>query len=83
MPTPKPPTNIKIVSAGRPDADDEDVAWLAAVRAALRPQQQAAFDGGDFVECDACAAKPGMPSLCAGCLANRYLVGTILKALGA
>lgn len=83
MPTPKPPATIKIVSADRPDADDEDVAWLAGVRAALSPQQQASFDAGDFVECDACAAKPGMPPLCAGCLANRLLIGTLRKELGA
>ena len=83
MPTPEPFASIKIISANRPDAADEDVAWLAAVRAALSPQQQAAFDRGDFVECNACAAKPGMPSLCASCLANRYVVGMLREALGA
>ena len=28
----------------------------------------------DFMECDACRAKPGTPDLCSGCLYNRELV---------
>ncbi len=28
----------------------------------------------DFRECEACAAKPGSPMLCSGCLANRALI---------
>ncbi len=27
-----------------------------------------------FIECDACRAKPGAPTLCFGCLANRALI---------
>ena len=27
-----------------------------------------------FIECDACAAKPGTPMLCAGCLQNRLVI---------
>ena len=28
----------------------------------------------EFIECDTCAAKPGMPVLCEGCLSNRSLI---------
>jgi len=27
-----------------------------------------------FIECDTCAAKPGMPTLCRGCLHNRTVI---------
>lgn len=33
----------------------------------------------DFVECDACRAKPGSPQLCTGCLANRATI-TAMRA---
>ena len=29
---------------------------------------------GEFMECDACRAKPGMPALCHGCLHNREVI---------
>ena len=28
----------------------------------------------DFKECDECAAKPGSPYLCAGCINNRSVI---------
>ena len=28
----------------------------------------------DFKECETCAAKPGSPTLCSGCLANRATI---------
>jgi len=28
----------------------------------------------EFIECDTCRAKPGMPILCWGCLHNRDLI---------
>ena len=28
----------------------------------------------EFIECDACRAKPGMPILCNGCISNRGLI---------
>ena len=30
-----------------------------------------------FIECESCAAKPGMPVLCAGCLNNRELISDL------
>lgn len=36
----------------------------------------------EFKECDTCAAKPGSPPLCAGCLNNRqviYAMGETIK----
>jgi hypothetical protein len=32
-----------------------------------------------FIECDACAAKPGAPMLCAGCLQNRLVIEQLLS----
>lgn len=34
-----------------------------------------------FVECQTCAAKPGMPPLCAGCLSNRATIDRLRGAL--
>lgn len=31
-----------------------------------------------FVECDSCKAKPGAPTLCAGCLMNRDTIRTLM-----
>lgn len=31
---------------------------------------------GAFQECESCKAKPGTPTLCAGCLHNRQLIAT-------
>lgn len=33
-----------------------------------------------FMECDACAAKPGSPTLCAGCLHNRDVISAYNQA---
>lgn len=32
----------------------------------------------EFLECDTCSAKPGMVSLCKGCLHNRRLIDHLL-----
>lgn len=32
----------------------------------------------DFMECDTCKAKPGSPTLCAGCLNNRAVIGKLM-----
>ena len=40
----------------------------------LTEQQRQALVRGDLVECDSCAARAGTPTLCASCLANRYLI---------
>jgi hypothetical protein len=34
-----------------------------------------------FVECDACRAKPGTPALCAGCLHNRTAIAHLRAAM--
>ena len=31
----------------------------------------------EFMECAACAAKPGSPNLCPSCLNNRWLIGKL------
>lgn len=33
----------------------------------------------EFIECDSCKAKPGTPTLCAGCLHNRAVIGKLLR----
>lgn len=59
---------------------DSVAAWIALIRIALvRPTRQLSFDAGDFVECDACTAKPGTPTLCAGCLANRHTITNLKR----
>jgi len=35
----------------------------------------------EFMECDTCAAKPGTPALCAGCLTNRVTIETLNRQL--
>lgn len=75
---------ITIVSADRPEtASDEAACWLVAIRNALTGRQTFAFDSGDFVECSACAAKSGSPTLCWACLANRHIVGMLQRELRA
>jgi len=32
----------------------------------------------EFRECDTCAAKPGTPPLCIGCLNNRAVIATLI-----
>jgi hypothetical protein len=35
----------------------------------------------DFKECDTCRAKPGAPTLCAGCLHNRRVIAQLKNAV--
>jgi len=35
----------------------------------------------DFTECAECAAKPGTPSLCPSCIANRDMIYTLKEAV--
>ena len=35
----------------------------------------------EYTECETCAAKPGSPTLCAGCLNNRTHIGRLEAAL--
>jgi hypothetical protein len=56
------------------DADDPNpvrVAWRQQIEKQLGDAAGARFARGEFVECDACRAKPGAPTLCTGCIANR------------
>lgn len=71
---------FEVVPSPRPEDDGPD-AWVAMIRRGLREMQQRNFERFEFVECDACAAKPGSPSLCAGCLANRHVVSNLREAL--
>lgn len=73
------PTTIKIVAADRPDSKDEEAFWVSHIAKCLGEYRGAAFLNGEFVECDSCASKGGSPSLCAGCLANRYVIGLLTK----
>ena len=34
------------------------------------------------MECDTCRAKAGSPTLCLGCLNNRYLIKLLVKSFG-
>lgn len=66
---------IEVVSAPRPcSADDEDLTLLVYLYNELTEQQRQTLVRGDLVECDNCAARAGTPTLCASCLANRYLI---------
>jgi hypothetical protein len=68
---------IEIIEADRP-VDDTPENWRKIVSNALRDEyRQNRFGDDDFVECDVCAAKPGTPALCAGCLANRETIGRL------
>jgi hypothetical protein len=51
--------------------------YLAGIRNGLTERQRMDFDNGNLVECGVCAAKPGTPTLCASCLANRYIIGML------
>lgn len=63
-----------IVDAPRP-VDDTPETWRTMVKNGLRGySRESAFMRDEFVECDACTAKPGSPELCAGCLANRLTI---------
>jgi hypothetical protein len=72
----------KIEGCPRPETSDEDFAFAMNIRHRLASRADQ-FDQGDFVECDACSAKPGSPELCAGCLANRHTIGLLRRALRA
>lgn len=66
---------IEVVPAPRPcSADDEDVTLLVYLYNELTERQRQALARGDLVECASCAARAGTPTLCASCLANRYLI---------
>lgn len=49
----------------------------------LPPEHLARYlpDALEFVECDICAAKPGMPMLCEGCLHNRAVISELTRRL--
>lgn len=64
---------ITVVPAPRPEHEDEDDNWQA-VADLLDESRRRTFLQEGFVECDTCAAKPGSPTLCRGCLANRTLI---------
>lgn len=36
----------------------------------------------EFKECDTCAAKPGFPTLCRGCVNNRNAIQALIKMVG-
>jgi len=65
---------IEVVPASRPDSKDE---ILVEIYNGLTERQRAAFSNGDLVECNACDAKSGTPTLCASCRANRYIIGIL------
>ena len=66
---------IEIVTAPRPH-NEEDLTLLIYIYNELAERQRLALDRGDLVECNSCAARGGTPTLCASCLANRYLITT-------
>lgn len=53
---------------------------LAEVDMEESPRQRD-FDNLEWVACDACQAKPGWPTLCSGCLANRHTVAQLVGAI--
>lgn len=63
--------DVQIVSCPRPDDDAYGVSLG-------HPYERETTLESDFVECETCRAKPGMPVLCDGCLRNRQLI-TLLK----
>jgi hypothetical protein len=70
---------ITIVEADRP-ADDSIESWRKIVTGYLKDDyRKQKYIDMEFVECDTCAAKPGTPALCAGCLANRETISRLHK----
>jgi hypothetical protein len=59
---------IELVESPRPE-DDENFSF-----------QHPEFKG-EFMECDTCRAKPGMPDLCHGCLHNREVIFELKRKL--
>lgn len=47
---------------------------LVVVEADRPEDETIVLETNDFMECDTCAAKPGSPALCKGCLHNRTLI---------
>jgi hypothetical protein len=64
---------MKIEEAPRPE-DDSRANWRALITASLPEHEQRDFERHEFVPCYACSSKPGSPSLCRGCLANRQTI---------
>lgn len=77
-----PKDKIAIVSANRP-AEDNPETWRKYLAGRLVYESGGSnirkndFLNRKFVECDSCANKPGSPSLCAGCLANRNTISSL------
>ncbi len=62
--------------------DEYEQPWDDQIRDSLAEERQrAAFTLGDFVECDLCSGKPGMPTLCGPCLANRTTIHRLQTTL--
>lgn len=81
---------IRIEMANRPDPDNED-SWRRLLRRGLASPylepgdtspRQRHFDEEDWVACDACDEKPGAPTLCNGCLANRNTIWRLRAKAG-
>lgn len=67
---------FEVVPAPRPHSKNEDLTLLIYIYNELTERQRLALDRGDLVECNSCAVRAGTPTLCASCLANRYLITT-------
>ena len=65
-------------SDGAPDRHQERQAFADAARrlesalSAIATAEHDSHTRFELVECDTCRAKPGAPTLCSGCLTNRF-----------
>lgn len=72
--------DIEIVPCPRPERTDR-AAWDDDIATQLGEAHGDSYRRHEYVDCDACRAKPGMPTLCYGCLANRTTISDLRAAL--
>lgn len=72
--------HIEVTPASRPVDDTSRESWREQIATRLNPTARIDFEKRQFVPCDRCAAKPGAPTLCVGCLANRQTIEEIHEA---
>ena len=61
---------MKITIESRPDTD-------AIIKE--RKEYYSKFENLIFMECNDCREKPGSPTLCQGCIHNRYVINMLIE----
>ena len=71
---------IEVIPSPRPEREGR-AAWDDGIASQLGKTHGDDYRRHEYVECDSCRAKPGSPTLCYGCLANRTTIGDLRVAL--